>query len=223
MKILLVEDDPSIVSALASLLENEGFAVRACATQKDACGMLAEEAFDIALLDITLAEGNGFAVCAAAKEAAPEMPVIFLTASDDEYSTVAGLDMGAVDYIAKPFRARELVSRIKNALRRANPTENVFIVGDVRFDAASASVTKSGDEVFLSALEYRLLLYFLQHKGKLVTREALRDAIWDTAGEYISDNALNVYIKRLREKVEDDPADPKIIVTVRGLGYKVGE
>lgn len=149
--------------------------------------------------------------------------VIFLTASDDEYSTVAGLDMGAVDYIAKPFRARELISRIRGALRRTAPASNVLTVGDVRLDVASAAVTKDGREVFLSALEYRLLLYFLQHKGKLVTRENLRDAIWDSAGEYVSDNALNVYVKRLREKVETDPAEPELIVTVRGLGYKVGE
>ena len=210
MRVLLVEDDHAIVRALTDLLEGEGFAVRS-------------DDFDIALLDVTLAQGNGFAVCAAAREAAPEMPVIFLTASDDEYSTVAGLDMGAVDYIAKPFRARELISRIRGALRRTAPTSNVLTAGDVRLDVASAAVTKGGREVFLSALEYRLLLYFLQHKGKLVTRENLRDAIWDSAGEYVSDNALNVYVKRLREKVETDPAEPELIVTVRGLGYKVGE
>lgn len=223
MRVLLVEDDHAIVRALTDLLEGEGFTVRSCATQDGACAALAAEDFDIALLDVTLAQGNGFAVCAAAREAAPEMPVIFLTASDDEYSTVAGLDMGAVDYIAKPFRARELVSRIRGALWRTTPAANVLTVGDVRLDVASAAVTKAGREVFLSALEYRLLLYFFQHAGKLVTRENLRDAIWDSAGEYVSDNALNVYVKRLREKVETDPAAPELIVTVRGLGYKVGE
>lgn len=222
MRVLLVEDDGAIVRTLSELLADEGFSVVAEATQDGACGRLAAESFDIALLDVTLAQGNGFAVCAAAREVAPDMPVIFLTASDDEYSTVAGLDMGAVDYIAKPFRARELVSRMRGALRRTSPTDNVLTVGDVRLDVTSGAVTRGGAEVFLSALEYRLLLYFLQHKGKLVTREMLRDAIWDSAGEYVSDNALNVYIKRLREKVEADPSDPSIIVTVRGLGYKVG-
>lgn len=223
MRVLVVEDDNAIVAALSALLADEGFEVRSVATQDGACQLLARDSFDIALLDVTLAQGNGFAVCAAAREAAPDMPVIFLTASDDEYSTVAGLDMGAVDYIAKPFRARELVSRIRGALRRVSATDNVLAAGDVRLDVASAAVTKAGAEVFLSALEYRLLLYFLQHKGKLVTREMLRDAIWDTAGEYVSDNALNVYVKRLREKVEDDSSDPRLIQTVRGLGYKVGE
>lgn len=222
MRVLLVEDDGAIVRTLSELLADEGFSVVAEATQDGACGRLAAESFDIALLDVTLAQGNGFAVCAAAREVAPDMPVIFLTASDDEYSTVAGLDMGAVDYIAKPFRARELVSRMRGALRRTSPADNVLTVGDVRLDVTSGAVTRGGAEVFLSALEYRLLLYFLQHKGKLVTREMLRDAIWDSAGEYVSDNALNVYIKRLREKVEADPSDPSIIVTVRGLGYKVG-
>ncbi len=222
MRVLLVEDDGAIVRTLSELLADEGFSVVTEATQDGACGRLAAESFDIALLDVTLAQGNGFAVCAAAREVAPDMPVIFLTASDDEYSTVAGLDMGAVDYIAKPFRARELVSRMRGALRRASPADNVLTVGDVRLDVSSGAVTRGGAEVFLSALEYRLLLYFLQHKGKLVTREMLRDAIWDSAGEYVSDNALNVYIKRLREKVEADPSDPSIIVTVRGLGYKVG-
>ena len=222
MRVLLVEDDGAIVRTLSELLADEGLSVVTEATQDGACGRLAAESFDIALLDVTLAQGNGFAVCAAAREVAPDMPVIFLTASDDEYSTVAGLDMGAVDYIAKPFRARELVSRMRGALRRASPADNVLAVGDVRLDVSSGAVTRGGAEVFLSALEYRLLLYFLQHKGKLVTREMLRDAIWDSAGEYVSDNALNVYIKRLREKVEADPSDPSIIVTVRGLGYKVG-
>lgn len=223
MRVLLVEDDMAIVDALSSLLQSEGYTVVSCDTQSDACEFLAEQTFDIALLDVTLAQGTGFAVCAAAKQVAPDMPVVFLTASDDEYSTVAGLDMGAVDYISKPFRPRELLSRMRVALRRAGQTECVFTAADLRMDTASAQVTKAGVEVYLSALEYKLLLYFLQRKGQLITREHLRDAIWDTAGEYVSDNALNVYIKRLREKIETDPADPQIILTVRGLGYKVIE
>ena len=223
MRMLLVEDDAAIVASLTDLLRSEGYETRCADGQDAAVELLRSERFDLALVDVALAQGNGFAVCAAAREAAPDMPVIFLTASDDEYSTVAGLDMGAVDYIAKPFRARELISRIRGALRRTSSASNVLTVGDVRLDVASAAVTKDGREVFLSALEYRLLLYFLQHKGKLVTRENLRDAIWDSAGEYVSDNALNVYVKRLREKVETDPAEPELIVTVRGLGYKVGE
>lgn len=221
MRVLVVEDDASIVSALSDLLAAEGYDVTSAARQDDAIALIERERFDIALLDVTLAQGTGFAVCAAARDAAPEMPVIFLTASDDEYSTVAGLDMGAADYIAKPFRARELLSRMRVALRTSSGAGSAITIGNVRIDVDSAQVTKGGRELFLSALEYRLFLYFAQNKGRLVTRENLRDAVWDSAGEYVSDNSLNVYVKRLREKVEDDPANPQIIQTARGLGYKV--
>lgn len=222
MRILLVEDDASLARSLGDLLKSEGFDVATAATQDYALALLRDESFDLALLDVALAQGNGFAVCAAARDVAPDVPVIFVTASDDEYSTVAGLDMGAVDYIAKPFRARELLSRVRVALRRSKAASSVLKLGDVSIDTTSAQVEKGGAEVHLSALEYRLLLHFAQNAGKLVTRDALRDAIWDTAGEYVSDNSLNVYIKRLREKIEDDPACPALIKTVRGLGYKVG-
>lgn len=224
MRILLVEDDAAIVKALTSLLESEGYETASAARQDDAVALVAAERFDLVLLDIALAQGSGFAVCAAVREAAPSTPVIFLTAADDEYSTVAGLDMGAVDYIAKPFRARELLSRIRAALRRSGGAEaRTLSLGDVEIDPASAAVRKAGREVALSALEYRLLLHFAQNAGRLVTRENLRDVIWDSAGELVSDNVINVYMRRLRAKIEDDPSDPRIITTVRGLGYKAGE
>ena len=222
MKILIVEDDPLIVRTRDELLEAEGYDVTACGRQDDATQLLNAEGFDLALLDVTLAQGNGFAVCAAARQAHPDMLVIFLTASDDEYSTVAGLDMGAVDYIAKPFRARELLSRIRAAMRKRQGSDLVLSAGSLQLNPSTATVTKNGAEIVLSALEYRLLLYFLQNQNRLVTRENLRDAIWDTAGEYVSDNSINVYIRRLRERIEDDPANPTVIVTVRGLGYRIG-
>lgn len=223
MRILLVEDDASIVRALSELLRSEGYETAHAARQDDAIDLLRRERFDLALLDVTLAQGTGFAVCAAARDAAPGMPAIFLTASDDEYSTVMGLDMGAVDYVAKPFRVRELLSRIKAALRRTGMASQKLCLGPVEIDLGAATARKEGIELELSALEYRLLLHFAQHAGKLVTRDALRNVIWDDAGEFVSDNALNVYIRRLREKVEDDPSDPQIITTVRGMGYKAGE
>lgn len=223
MNVLVVEDDRAIAEGLRDLLSGEGYEVSVAATQDDALALLNARFFNLALLDVSLPQGNGFSVCAAARTVAPQMPVIFLTASDDEYSTVAGLDMGAADYIAKPFRARELLSRMRAALRRSGSLSSVLRIGDVTVDVTAAQVTKAGREVALSALEYRLLLHFAQSRGRLVTRDSLRDAIWDSAGEYVSDNALNVYIKRLRGKIEDDPADPHLIVTVRGLGYKVGE
>ena len=222
MRILLIEDDAAIVDALSALLKSEGHEVTTASRQDDAVALLAAQSFDLALLDVTLRQGTGFGVCAAAREMAPTMPVIFLTASDDEFSTVAGLDMGAVDYIAKPFRARELLARIHAAVRRAQPTheQEALTLGTIEVDPATALVRKNSVELPLSALEYRLLLMFAQSKGRIVTRDAVRDALWDSGGEYVSDNAITVYIKRLREKIEDDPTNPQLIVTVRGLGYK---
>ena len=221
-RVLVVEDDRAISEGLAALLRADGHEVRTCARQDDALSELAAGSIDLALVDISLEQGNGFAVCAAAK--APSCPnnpaVIFLTASDDEYSCVAGLDMGADDYVSKPFRPRELLSRIRSVLRRSSGSPQTLTLGDVEIDASCATVRKAGRDLALSALEYRLLLLFAQNPGKLVTRERLREAIWDDAGEYVSDNTLNVYIKRLRDKVEDDPANPALIQTVRGLGYR---
>ena len=221
MRILLVEDDAAIVAALSELLASEGYEVESASRQDAAIDLLASS-YDLALLDVSLEQGSGFAVCAAAREVAPAMPVVFLTASDDEYSTVAGLDMGAVDYIAKPFRARELLARVNAALRRIQGQPTSLMLGDVEIDPVSATVRKRGEEVVLSALEYRLLLLFAQNSGSLISRERMRSALWDSAGEYVSDNAINVYVKRLREKIEDDPSDPRLVVTVRGLGYKAG-
>lgn len=221
-RILVVEDDDAIVDTLTNLLRSEGYETEQTGRQDAAVALLESTRFDLALVDVSLAQGNGFAVCATAKAATPSPAVIFLTASDDEYSTVAGLEMGAEDYIAKPFRARELLSRIRAALRRTSGASPVLALGDVEIDAAAAVVRKGGVEVALSALEYRLLLLFAQNPDKLVTREAVRNAIWDSAGEYVSDNTLNVYIKRLRDKVESDPSHPQLIQTVRGMGYKAG-
>ena len=223
MKLLLVEDDGLLVGALRDLLESEGYATRNVSRQDEALALLESERFDLMLLDVSLAQGNGFAVCQGARTLAPDMPVIFLTASDDEYSTVAGLDLGAADYIAKPFRARELLSRIRAALRTRASGAQELVAGNLSLNPSSGQVRKAGRELYLSALEYRLLLFLLQNKGRIVTRDQLGDALWEAAGEYVSDNALNVYIRRLREKIEDDPANPVIVTTVRGVGYKVAE
>lgn len=220
-KILLVEDDKTILATLSEFLAREGFAVKSANGQSAALALLDGEAFDLALLDISLADGNGFSLCSAIK-ANWKLPVIFLTASGDEYSTVAGFDLGADDYIPKPFRPRELVSRIKNVLRRTGGAAGgVVTIGNVQVDTIKGVATKDGQDLFLSALEYRLLLVFLNHRGAVLTRTQLLESIWDIAGEFVNDNTLTVYIKRLREKIEDDPQNPTIILTVRGLGYKV--
>ena len=226
MRILLVEDDPLITSTLSELLRGEGYAVETCAAQDEAVALATGATgcpYDLVLLDVTLAQGNGFAVCGAIKQTSPSTPVIFLTASGDEFNTVTGLTMGADDYVAKPFRPRELLARIAVVLRRANPERRTINLGPLAIDTARARVTRDGRELALSALEYRLLLLFATNPGKLVTRDMVRDALWEDAGAYVEENTLSVYVKRLRDKIEEDPSRPALIVTVRGLGYKACE
>lgn len=220
ISILLVEDDGSIVENLTEFLAGEGFRVDASSGQREALDRLETGTYDLVLLDISLSEGNGFAVCSYIKKNM-DTAVIFLTASGDEYSVVSGLDMGADDYISKPFRPRELVSRINSVLRRTGKAQSVLEAGSVTIDTTKAVVRKNGEEIFLSALEYRILLVLFNNKGVLLGRERLLEEIWDVAGDFVNDNTLTVYIKRIREKIEDDPASPKIIQTVRGIGYKV--
>ena len=218
--ILLVEDDKSIVVNLTEFLSKEGFSVKNANGQNKALEMIENEHFDLVLLDVSLAEGNGFAVCSAIKPD-HDIPVIFLTASSDEFSTVTGFELGADDYIPKPFRPRELILRIKNILRLTGGSGSVTKLGDVVVDTVKGIATKNGNDLYLSALEYRLLLVFINNRGAVLSRTQLLEAIWDIAGEFVNDNTLTVYIKRLREKIENDPQDPKIIKTVRGMGYKV--
>ena len=215
IKILLVEDDKIIVASLSEYLNSEGYLVRSVSGQTAAMKLLAEEKADLVLLDVSLAEGNGFAACRAIK-AEFDVPVIFLTASGDEFSTVTGFDLGADDYIPKPFRPRELISRIRNVLRLTGSMGKTVKLGDVVVDTEKGTAVKNNRDLFLSALEYRLLLFFINNRGIVLTRERLLDAIWDVAGEYVNDNTLTVYIKRLREKIEDDPTDPKIILRFAG-------
>ena len=192
-KIFLVEDDKTISKNLMLLFQSEGFAVSLASTQKEAVDMLAENRFDMALVDISLPDGNGFAVCTEIKQT-QNIPVIFLTASGDEASVVTGL----------------------NCLPAS------FDRNGLSVDTASGVVKKNGKEVFLSALEYRLLLIFINNPENIITRDRLLDELWDAAGEFVNNNTLTVYIKRLREKIEDDPSRPQLILTVRGTGYRLG-
>lgn len=219
-KLLLVEDDKTIVENLCVFLQQEGFFVESVFGQKQAIELLEEKYYDLVLLDISLADGNGFAICSYIKQNT-DIPVIFLTASGDEYSVVTGHDMGADDYISKPFRPRELVSRIGVVLRRSGKASAVLESGGITIDTGKAVVKRDGNEIFLSALEYRILLILFQNKGMVLSREKLLEAIWDVAGDFVNDNTLTVYIKRLREKIEKEPAKPEIIKTIRGMGYGV--
>lgn len=221
-RILLVEDDSAIARNLSLLLQSEGYIIIHAFTRKEASACLEDNKFDLALVDVSLPDGNGFAVCTEIK-AQQDIPVIFLTASGDESSVVTGLTMGADDYITKPFRPRELIARIKTTLRKSGKVSAIFEIGKLSVDTASGVVKKNGGEVFLSALEYRLLLVFVSNPQIIITRERLLNELWDASGEFVTNNALTVYIKRLREKIEDEPARPQIILTVRGTGYRLGE
>ena len=220
-RIFLVEDDKKIARNLTRLLCAQEYDVTHVATQAEALAALAANRFDLALVDISLPDGNGFAVCTEIKQR-QDMPVIFLTASGDEASVVTGLNIGADDYVIKPFRPRELVARIAAALRKAKPALSSFEICGLHVDTSAGTVKKDGREVLLSALEYRLLLVFINNPGNIITRDRLLNELWDAAGEFVTDNTLTVYIKRLREKIEDNPANPQIILTVRGTGYRLG-
>lgn len=222
-RILLVEDDEAIALGLEYSLRQENYEVIVCNDVASTVRVIMKENFDIALLDISLPDGNGFELCKSLKEK-KDIPVIFLTARDDEGSVVMGLDMGGDDYITKPFRIRELQSRIRSVLRRSDKKtggDQVLHYGDVEVNIAEGKVRKKGEDIFLTALEYRLFLTLINNEGHIITRNQLLESIWDVSGEFVNDNTLTVYIKRLREKIEDDPQNPSIIKTERGLGYRI--
>ena len=232
MRILVVEDDSIIAAGLMYSLEQEGYEVVLADCASKARQMMEKMEFGLFLLDLSLPDGNGYEICKMAKDQG-DVPVIFLTAVDDEVNVVMGLDMGADDYVTKPFRIRELMSRIKSVLRRyerrdggsllerqaEKADKNVVNLDKVSVHLAEAKVFKDGKELMLTAMEYRLLLVFVQNRGQILSRNQLLEGIWDVSGDFVNDNTLTVYMKRLREKLEDDPADPKLFKTVRGIGY----
>jgi len=223
-RILLVEDDKTIVVGLEYTLSQEGYKVAACYNAAEAKEVILKASFDLAILDLSLPDGSGYDICTLIK-ARGGYPVVFLTACDDEINVVMGLDMGADDYITKPFRIRELLSRLRTVLRRTEKhgEQDELRLGNITIYTKQAKVLKNGEEIVLSALEYRLLLTLASHSGQVLTRAQLLEGIWDIGGDYVNDNTLTVYVKRLREKIEDDPQRPGIIHTVRGFGYRAGD
>ena len=222
MKVFIVEDDPIIVEGLTIALSQEGYDVASFGKVTDAIKEIESEAhYDVCLLDVNLPDGDGFQVCKAIRSRS-EVPVIFLTACDDEIHTVLAFEQGADDYIAKPFRIRELIARIKAILRRTRSDQGkeVISVGGNTVDIMSGKVFRNGEEIFLSAVEYRLLLTFVKSRGQLLTRQQILTAMWDSAGDFVNDNTLTVYVRRLRKKLEE-PGDKPVIVTVRGVGYRM--
>ena len=217
---LLITEDLAAAGRLARFLFSENFQIKVATTSAHSMDILSCENVDIVLLDISSAE-SGYPLCHTIKEQF-DIPVIIISPLDDEQSVVTGLDMGGDDYITKPFSNRELLSRVKSVLRRGNKSRYILEYKDIRVDTIKGLVTKDGRELFLSALEYRLLLVFLSNKGRVLSREILLEEIWDIGGGYVSDNTLTVYMKRIREKIEDTPSTPQIIKTVRGKGYRLG-
>ncbi|MBR3039785.1 MAG: response regulator transcription factor [Lachnospiraceae bacterium] len=233
MKILLVEDDDAIGMGLKYSLEKEGYEVTHIKTAAEAKAAWKNNEYDLSILDINLPDGSGYDICRFLKES-EDIPVIFLTAVDAEVNVVMGLELGADDYICKPFRVNELMARIKSVLRRAgkgdkgsDAASGTEILGNLCIYTNEAKVTikdeNTGKEesIELTALEYRLLLTFLNNRGVVLTRNQLLSCMWDISGDFVNDNTLTVYIKRLRDKIENDPSDPKLIKTVRGMGYIV--
>lgn len=234
MRLFLLEDDDAIGMGLKYSLEKEGYEVVHARTKSEAMETWKKNTFDICILDINLPDGNGYDVCKYIK-GKEDVPVIFLTASDAEVNVVMGLEMGADDYVCKPFRINELMARIKTVLRRSGKSlalfgsegNGILDIKNVRIHTSEAKVglfdETSGKEemVELTALEYRLLLAFCNNRGNVMSRSQLLEDMWDVSGDFVNDNTLTVYIKRLRDKIEKDPSDPQIIKTVRGLGYIV--
>ena len=217
--ILLVEDNYTIIMGLKYSLEQENFKVISAQNVSEFNGKIDKNDIDLVLLDVSLPDGNGFEICKEIKSK-KDIPVIFLTAQDEETSVVLGLDLGADDYIVKPFRTRELISRINSVLRRYGHNEsNLIQYKNIKIDTSSVKVYKDNEEIIFTSLEYKILLMLFSNQNKLISREQLLEKIWDIAGNFVNDNTLTVYIKRIREKLGDET----IIKTVRGLGYRIGE
>lgn len=224
IRLLLIEDDEHIAEGLSFLLEKEGFAVETAFTAEEGLRKSEISDYHLVLLDVTLPDGNGFELFQELKKK-KDVPVIFLTAMDEEADIVQGFDLGADEYITKPFRPRELLSRINNVLRHAGVSQdmkNEITIENVRISRDKGFVYKNNKRLEVTALEYKLLLLFFENKGRILTRTQILANIWDESENFVNDNTLTVYIKRLREKIEDNPNAPKIIKTVRGMGYQIG-
>ncbi|MCI4800887.1 response regulator transcription factor [Clostridioides difficile] len=223
LKLLIVEDDSTISFGIKYALEQEGFSIDISKDLSSGKEMISSNEYSMILLDVTLPDGTGYELCQYIRGFS-QVPIIFLTACDEEVNIVMGLDIGGDDYITKPFRIRELISRIKAVLRRKGNTseENKKILkfGDLSIDTLEARVYKNDKKIFLTSVEYKLLLIFIQNKNTVLSRTQILEKLWDVTYDFVNDNTLTVYIKRLREKIGDDLCEPIYIKTVRGIGYK---
>ena len=225
-RLLLLEDDFGLIDGLSYALKREGYALTVARTLSEARRALREESFQLLLLDVTLPDGTGFELCGELRSRGSSVPIVFLTASDQELSVVRGLDLGGDDYITKPFKLLELLSRIRALLRRSArsggepPVRELIRCGGLCIELLKSRVTLDGRPVELTHAEYRLLCLLAENAGQTVTRAAILDALWDGSGCFVDDNTLSVYIRRLREKLERNPSEPQHLLTVRGFGYR---
>ncbi|MGL5647614.1 MAG: response regulator transcription factor [Clostridium sp.] len=224
LRILLVEDDRPVAIGVEYSLKKEGFEVLLASSVEESKKIIEDEYIDIALLDISLPDGDGYELCTYIKEKKNNVGIIFVTACDEECNVVLGLDLGGDDYVTKPIRVRELVSRINAVGRRKGIfKDTALIIGNLKINKLSHTVLKNEREVILTKAEYKLMIILLDNKGQVLERGTLLEKLWDIDGNFVDGNTLNVYIKRLREKLEDDVKNPRYIMTVRGVGYKWGE
>ena len=222
-RLFLLEDDEALAEALAWALEKNDFAVTRAATLAEARKLLAGGDFALLVLDVGLPDGSGFGLCRELRAAGSAVPILFLTAADEEVSIIRGLDGGGDDYMTKPFQLGELCSRLRALLRRAGAAPTgaaVLRSGPVSIDLAGCRASLGGKTLDLTAAEYRLLCLLVRNAGRTLTRRAILDALWDGSGDFVDDNTLSVYVRRLRAKIEDDPAHPRRLITVRGFGYR---
>ena len=224
-KILVLEDDISLIDGLKYSLKKSGFDVDFVRSVQETLTYLPEiENYDILILDVTLPDGTGYEVCEKVRKKESQIPIIFLTASNEEVSIIRGLDCGGDDYITKPFKLGELCSRIRALLRRAGlsnqSTVTVMECGDIKIDLLGSRVLLKGKTLELTAAEYRLICLLVKNANRIITRDIILDELWDSTKDYVDNNTLSVYVRRLREKVEADPSHPEHLLTVRGFGYQ---
>ncbi|KAF5075137.1 Sensory transduction protein regX3 [anaerobic digester metagenome] len=222
--ILLLEDDISLVDGLKYALKRNGFEVDFVRTVKEALSHLHTiEIYDLIILDVTLPDGSGYVVCEEIRKKGSSIPIIFLTASDEEVNVIRGLDCGGDDYITKPFRLGELCSRIRALLRRtgiSNQNNTSILCGDISIDLLESCVRMNGKRLELTNGEYRLISLLVKNANRVTTREHILNELWDSTADFVDDNTLSVYVRRLREKIEVDPSNPEHLITVRGFGYQ---
>lgn len=223
MKILLVEDDLSLAGGLSLAIEKQGFELEVARTAKEAERSWADGKFDLVLLDVSLPDGSGFDICREIRRTS-KVPIIFLTASDEEIDVVTGLEIGGDDYITKPFKLAVLISRINAVLRRTNDyaaaADTELSSGGIKIDLLKGRVYKNGAPLDLTAGEYKLLRLFMENPNTILSPERILSRLWDCDERFVDNNTLTVYIRRLRAKIEDEPSEPKLIITVRRMGYK---